>query len=367
MMQSENRLREFIREVLETNGAVVESSGEDSMEALLPPELSRRTSFREHEKFYFNSERAADDGKVITFQTGLLESFGPFFQDRGLLAHLAMPKGYLKSAGFQEALEERITLRNGVFRFQHSIEKRISYLFVNFLYTAVSEDKKEGIFQQGINEYTLAGCDWPRAADAMAAEETHEWEERHSPEESLKRICALAKSKARTVLTDFTKKLNHHLNRDIRRLHEYYETIAGEIQKKIDKKGLAGPEKEKELSRIEATRGESRRKILDQRDRYKLRIELRPVNAARLIAPVAVISASVHRKKNSRQVEFIWNPYQKKVEPLGCESCHAPSCSFTLCDDRAHMLCDACAKCGGAAKFHCGVCFPGKRRAQPRP
>jgi len=62
--------------------------------------------------------------------------------------------------------------------------------------------------------------------------EIPDWEQPHFPEESLKRIYAAAKSRGRVVLADFTKKLNHHLNRDIRRLHDYYETIAGEIQKR---------------------------------------------------------------------------------------------------------------------------------------
>ncbi len=359
-MSHENRLQQFVQELLELNGAVVERPRENIMEVVFPPELAKKSSFEEYEKFYFDGETAAEDGKLITYQTDIFDSFRPMLQGRGLYTQLAVSTDYLKSSGFKEAIEESMVFTNGIFRFQKAEEKKISYLFVNFLYTAVSEDKKEGIFQQGINEYTLAGCEWPVPAEGPGVEGSVTWARKHPMEETFKRVSIIARSRVLKVLEDFKKRLNHYWNRDIRRLNEYYGTLIDEIQKKIIKKNLDGPKKEKELSRIQAAKNELKRKIRNQKDRYRLRVELHPINAIRIISPTVALSVTLHRKKKSREVEFVWNPFQKMVEPLSCESCYTPIRVFSLCDDRLHTLCKVCASCDICGKFHCRVCFPGR-------
>ena len=394
-MDSSNRLQTFVRELFEMNNAVVESPRDDILEVLLPANIYKNTPFNEYEKFYFDGEKAGDKGKLISFHTDVFDSFYQMLDGRGYAGLVELPKGYLKSSGFEQAVEERLVFTNGIFHFQKREEKKVSYLFVNFLYTAVSEDKKEGIVQQAVNEYTMAGIDWPCPLSEIETESppiksiiTHSikrpgghdqielplWKtnEKTSPKnkflqdniikKSLQRASLIVQNKVRGLLVDFEKKLNHHLNRDIKRLNDYYGTIESEIRKKIVKKNLTGPEKEKELSRIEATRKELGRKVNDQKDRYKMKIELQPINVLRVEATVNVLSLTLHRKKQSREVDFVWNPFLKQVEPLSCESCFVPITVLTFCDDSVHIICRNCATCRRCGKLNCRVCSQKKCR-----
>lgn len=362
-MDSSDRLQKFVRELFEMNNAVVESPQDDILEVLLPSDIYKNTPFNEYEKFYFDSEKAGDKGKFISFHTDIFDSFYQMLGSRGYAGLVDLPKGHLKSSGFEQAVEERLVFTNGIFRFQKREEKKISYLFVNFLYTAVSDDKKEGIVQQAVNEYTMAGIDWPCPVSKIETESPPiKSIITHSVKESIQRASLIVQNKTRGLLVDFEKKLNHYLNRDIQRLNDYYGTIESEIRKKITKKNLTGAEKEKELSRIEATRKELSRKVNDQKDRYRMRIELQPINVLRVAATVIVLSLTLHRKKQSREVDFIWNPFLKQVEPLSCESCFTPTTVFSFCDDRVHIICRSCATCRRCGKFNCRVCSPKKCR-----
>lgn len=356
-MDSSNRLQKFVRELFELNNAVVETPQDDVLEVLLPSDIYKNIPFNEYEKFYFDGERAGDSGKLISFHTDVFDSFYQMLGGKGYAGLVELSKEYLKSSGFEQAIEERLVFTNGIFRFQKGEEKKISYLFVNFLYTAVSDDKKEGIVQQAVNEYTMAGIDWPCPLSKIETESHPEKRiMTHSVKESLQRASLIVQNKTRGLLVDFEKKLNHYLNRDIQRLNDYYGTIETEIRKKIVKKNLTGTEKEKELSRIKATRNELSRKIRDQKDRYRMRIELRPINVLRATATVVVLSLTLHRKNQTREVSFVWNPFLKQVEPPGCESCFTPCTVFSFCDDRVHIICRNCATCRCCGKLNCRVC-----------
>lgn len=360
-MDSSNRLQKFVRELFEINNAVVETPHDDVLEVLLPVEVYNKTPFKEYEKFYFDSEKAGDKGKLISFHTDVFDSFYQMLGGRGYAGLVELPEGHLKSLGLEQAVKESLVFTNGIFRFQKREEKKISYLFVNFLYTAVSDDKKEGIVQQVVNEYTLAGIDWSCPLSKIETENpSGERIIAHSVKEPLQRASLIVQNKVRGLLVDFEKKLNHYLNRDIQRLNDYYGTIESEIRKKIVKKNLTKTEKEKELSRVKATRNELSRKVRDQKDRYKMRIELQPINVLRVAATVIVLSLTLHRKKQSREVDFIWNPFLKQVEPLSCESCFVPTKVFTFCDDMVHIICRNCATCKRCGKLNCRVCSQNK-------
>lgn len=362
-MASLDRLQSFLKGLFELNNAIVENPKDDVLEVLLPPALYKNTPFNEYERFYFNGDLREDGGKFISYHTDIFDSFSSMLGSRGYISIGELPVTYLKNTGFEEAIENRLVFTNGIFRFQKGEEKKISYLFINFSYTAVSEDKKEGIVQQAVNEYTMASIDWPCPVSKI---ETGRPSEKSIMPLSIKgpfqRASITVQNKVSGLLVEFEKKLNHHLNRDILRLNDYYGTIESEIRKKIKKKNLTGKEKEKELSRIEATRSELKRKIRDQKDRYKMRVELQPINILRVVTPVMVLSLTLHRKKQPRKVDFVWNPFLKQIEPLSCESCFAPTTVFSFCDDKVHMICKNCESCHYCGKFNCKVCSPDKCR-----
>ncbi len=146
---------------------------------------------------------------------------------------------------------------------------------------------------------------------------------------------------AREIFHDFINNLNRRLERDLTRLQQYYLTLAGEIEKRLQKKGHDPEERERAFSRLEATKTDYFKKIRDARDKYALEIVIEPVSALRLELPVTILSVILQRRKESRLVSIPVNPVTRHLESLVCEKCREPVLNFHLCD-ALHILCPTC-------------------------
>ena len=177
-------------------------------------------------------------------------------------------------------------------------------------------------------------------------------------------------------LKDFVRSLERRLNRDTRRVYEYYETLKKETELAIWKKTRTHTEdktiKDDAIERLrtkhDAIESERNWKIQDLISRYALSIQIEPVYAIRIETPVSLYLINIKRRLASRQFPVTYNPLTRHLDPLPCESCFHPKGACYICDDRLHIVCAGCfSTCPDCSKQYCHVCnsaCPKCRKAQ---
>jgi hypothetical protein len=377
----ENRLFHFIKNGLENHGAIVYKSAEDLIETLIPHDLAENMGLREDQQFSLGSACQNNLGvENISYNSETLGKFSILIDNAGFFSSLGSKDLYLKQKGLEKTVSKKISFLNSSQRYLQKREIHNSYLMFNFKYTAISEEKQEGILPVLINEHTLASLPDPKEFKAALEENLQPILSTEDIPISLlesqplnlvsQRACGVAKVRIRKILADFERSLSIRMKRDIERLTEYYQMIIRQIEKKIQKRQLTAEDKEKEKSRIKATQLELKKKIHGQRKRYSLKIQVDLINVLRIFIPVICLEYEVYRKKAKKNLTLIWNPLMKDLELPTCECCFNDAGGFFLCDEHQHLL---CAKCYGACiscqKQYCRICYPQKcpRCSSPSP
>ena len=245
------------------SGCLVEEN-ENLLEVLMPQEIAQRLGFNEHQILYFTPQ-AEKEGEFISYGSEVLDSISQLIADKGYFCEVHLPRLYLKKERIEEIISRKLSLANSILKASWVKERPVSYLIFNFKYSAVSEEKKEGIISTVVNELTLASPNEMINVilKGYYEENSEGWEveERRSLEEIFMAACKNAKEKIRREISDFERSLNRRLNKDVARLEEYYRTLREEIEGRIQKRGLIGEELERELAKIRAINLELERKI----------------------------------------------------------------------------------------------------------
>jgi hypothetical protein len=357
------QLIDTISDILELSGAAVERNRQ-SLEALLPPETARALQLPEHAVLCFNQQAQNAGSELVTYQSELVDRMFGLMQNKGLVAVIKVADQHLKQ-GRATAAESRFTVCNGLLKALGAVERRLIYACVNFKYTAVSDEKREGFVYAVINEHTLSSV--PGLVSQLQMTTYSEGEGYVGMEtQPFKEVYAAACRQAHTLLcselADFQRSLLRRSQRDVARLNEYYKSLIDEIHRKIAKRHVAGAgtEREDQEARIRATELERSRKIADVHAKYAIKVEVEPISLLRINLPVMVVTAEVRWRKLAREVFLVWNPLLKEFEALPCESCGGGLYAIQLCEDKLHMLCRACSQCEGCQRSLCHRCHPGK-------
>ncbi len=352
-------LKSLVREVLEIGGCLVEETG-DLLEVVMTPEVAGKLGLKEHERFYFSPHEGGNGG-FISYSSEILDNVSQLMEDKGHFCKAHLPRLYLKKERPDEIISRRLFLANSVLRSSRAAERTVSYLILNFRYSAVSEEKKEGIIPVVVNELTLTS---PGEANALLkghhGESPVEWrvEVRRPLEEVFRVACRIAEHEIRQDIADFVRRLNRRLNKDVVRLEEYYGTLKEEVVGRIQKRGLVGDDEERELSKARAVDIELQRKIREQQDRYSIRVNVELLNVIRVTMLALVISARLRRKDKEKVLELVWNPLLKELERPLCEGCFTSTDTLYLCDKELHHLCPRCHECPSCHKTVCRACYP---------
>ena len=352
-------LKSLIRGALEVSGCLVED-GKDYLEVLVPQEIAARIGMGEHQLLYFGPQKEGD-GEFISYSSEILDNISQLIQDKGLFCKTNLPHLYLKREGLGEAISRKLSFLNSTYRLKQVGQRLVSYLVFHFKYSAISEEKKEGIVPVVINEMTLASP--KEMTNALKSYYEESLEEREAKggrplEEIYSAACKIAAREIRQDAADFERGLNRRLNKDVARLKEYYGALKEEVQEVIRKRELLGEEKERELSKLKAIDMELNRKIKDQQDRYSLKVNVSLVNAMRIMMPASVITLRVKRKDKEKDLLLTWNPLLKELESPVCERCFDTLKELYLCDEKLHCLCPQCHDCPSCYKAVCRVCHP---------
>jgi len=366
MSDSSNRFRNFAAQLLEHEGALVEPIEPQGLEAMLPGNLQQALSAPEFLRLGFAAELPGGAARA-SLESDWLERFGRLLDERGQRLKFAVNSAVPPLGHVERMVEHNVVLQNAVYRLSQIEPAWTRYLIFVFRYTAISDEKREGVIKFGINLTNGSAIDpiadqlLAAALDEGATETVTKPAASQLPAdwtaERLKRAVTRALPiRVRAHLNQFVNGMQRRLDRDLERLHEYFSGLREESWRKLKKqKGDAA----RERLRIEAAEREYQAKVSDLKQKYDLRVNIEPVQTLELISQVQRVTLVVKRRKGERKLALDWNPIARQLDPPPCEWSFVAEGSRVVCDDQLHVVSPAghapCPQCG---KEYCRVCSP---------
>lgn len=365
MNDSATRFRDFAATALETRGALVERIEPQGLEALLPERLQESLASGELLRLSFGTDSPAGAVRA-SLESDWLERFGSLLAERGRTLRLALSAPPGAPSDPQRLLSRSITLANAVYRSTGVTHAWTRYLILVFRYSAVSDEKREGVIKLGVNLRNWSSIDgfvdellgYALDPDSLATLVPAPRD--LPPDPPPARLDAHLRGALPTLIEQhmslFLQGLQRRLDRDLGRVFDYYNGLRSESIKKLQK---AKVDAARERLRLEAVTREYHAQIADLRQKYELRVTVELSQALDLAMPVEQLDLVINRRKGERRLSLAWNPLVRRLEPLPCEWGDASAPVRIVCDDALHLISPAggapCQECG---KEYCRACHP---------
>jgi hypothetical protein len=370
-----SELRDFVADLMERKGAIVEALGPDALAVLAPAPVRTQMGWPELAQLGFGTERP-HGAIAIGLEGDWLDRFGALLEDKGRWSEREVRLAAVAAPGDPERMLERVLdLPNAVWRFQGMSAATTRCVMLAFRFTAVSDEKREGLISLGFNLGTGAVVSDILARLRPVLAQMAEW---HVPDPLTRRaagpgwsaatlqarLAPLLDRQVRDSLEPFLRAMRRRLERDRDRVHAYHDDLRGASLKRLvalaQAKGeRAEADRRRERLRIEAIEREYRAKLDDLRRNYALRVTVEWVQALDLYVPVQRFDVLIRRRKGERAIRLDWHPLVKTAEPLLCEAGLGLDRVRLVCDDKLHLTEPAgqapCAACG---KPFCRACHP---------
>lgn len=323
-------LLEALAQVITISEGIAEFNQDDVLEAALPSSVAKVLGVPD--SVTFSTSAGQRDCTFVSYNSEIFQRCETLLGDVGRFVSLAVQyQGYLKQSGFEKLINETLILHNGLLKVGQATPTWTPYCCFNVAYTAESDEKRLGLVSFWLNGLTLV----PRVSIGNAL--FWESDRIRVPEDlelDISTLVPLSQEVARIAidseLAPWFHSLERKLNRDQRRLTDYYQSIIQEIHNKCQKKKLEGEAKDKEMSRIDATQLELNRKLTDLQQRSALSISAEIHSVMVVWLQTVQIEVELVRKKNKRNVIAVYNPYTQIIEPWRCELTNQPVQDFVL-------------------------------------
>jgi hypothetical protein len=369
-----SNLQAFVADLLERRGAAVENREPDRLEVLAPAALQRQLGWPEFAHLNFGTQRSK--GTIaIGLEGDWLERFGALLADQGRWSERELrPSTPPPPPGDPErVLDRALDLPNAVWRLQGMSTTWTRCLMLAFRFTAVSDEKREGLISLGFNlttgavindilarlRPTLAQAEWHVPAAATKRVARAGWSEATLAS----RLDALLDGQVRESVEPFLRAMRRRLERDRNRVHAYHDELRRASLKRLETLARAEGERaqadrRRETLRVEAIEREYRVKLDDLRRNYALRVTVEWIQALDLYVPVHRFDVLIRRRKGERLIQLDWHPLVKAAEPPLCEAGLGRDRVRFVCDDKLHLTDPSgqapCVSCG---KPFCRACL----------
>jgi len=382
--------RDFVADLLDREGAIVEPVEPDGLDVLAPEPLRAAMGWPELARLGFGAQ-LPPDAMPIGLEGDWLDRFGALLGDRGRLAErqLVPPGPVTPPSDPERRLEAALDLRNAIWRLRDAKPAWTRCLLLAFRYTATSDERREGLIWLGFNTATgamleddmvgrlrhlLAGdMEWRAPDPAVRSEAGSGSDTSMLTERTRARLDHLV----RRDLDPFLRAMRRRLDRDCGRVHVYHADLRRDALTKLaalesvtgDK---AEADRKRERMRVVAIEREYAGKLDDLRHNYALRVTVDWVQGLVLFAPVHRYEILIRRRKGERIVVVDWHPATRMMEPPLCDWGLGLERARLVCDDHLHLTDLAgqapCLSCGRAWCRAChGPTCPRCRRTAASP
>ncbi len=343
-MDCDERLRKLVLCFVNHKGGAAEPTEGEGLRVLLPPELAEALGV---------SEESVLGGTEIPLVYGspVLDRIIRQVTSHVPVVYALIQPPYLKKAGFGQILSRDISFPNARVMITGTAEARTTYMVLTVHYLALSDERREGHLNIAIQERT--GANVPKLLDAWSGHAPVFLDPGkipmhfpHQMDDPIKMAFESAKAVAEEALQDFLESMKRRLRRDIRNIREYYSTMAREMSEGLSHSSLGEQQKEERRAKIAQLPLEAGRKIEDMRQKYQVRIMLRPSVAIRILIDVVQVMVKLQYRKASREINLFWNPVTQAIDPIACEGC-GKTISTAYCRKEEGGIRVICRLCNG--------------------
>jgi hypothetical protein len=368
-------LREFVADLLEREGAAVERIEPEGLEVLAPPDLQRELQLPELVRLGFGAE-LPQGARRVTLESDWMERLERLLGERGRWQHVIPDIANPPPSDPERSLAHAVELFNATYRLDKVIPAWTRYWILTFRYTALSEEKRDGLLQVSFNLATGSTLDDPvdalmdLAADPavshhagvpLGVQPPPPWDATR-----LKRVLGRALPlRILHRLAAFLQGMRRRQERDLARLYDYHSDLRREALAKLavlEQKGAKSrDEGERERLRLAAIAREYEAKMNDLRQKYAMSIEAQWVQTLDLTMPVQRFEVLIRRRKGERRLSLDWNPWTRRLEQPPCEYSFTWERPRLVCDEALHLVSPAAhGACPGCARDFCRACHPQK-------
>lgn len=369
MSESSGIFRDFAARLLDYEGVLVEPIEPVGLELLVPAPLAKALQIPEFARLGFAAELPADAERV-GLESDWLERFGHLLGERGQTASVRLPFALPQLMTPERAVEHTLSLQNAVYRVTGVLPAWTRYLIILFRVTAFSDEKREGVIKLGFNlsngstldaivdELLAFAIETAGVNDALPTQARlpPDW----TPAELKSRVARALPERIETHLAPFLKGMQGRLDRDLRRVHGYFNDLRMESLLRLQRKlTVAETETAHERLRLEAIAREYDAKVADLQQKYALRVDVAWSQTLEVVMPVQRVEILIRRRKGERKITLDWNPLARRLDVPPCEWSYTQSAVRMACDDRLHLISPAShAPCASCAKAYCRACHP---------
>jgi hypothetical protein len=362
-----SRLQAFAADLLKREGALVEAIDPEGIEVLAPESLQRALGIPDLCRLGFGAT-LPEGAQRVGIETDWLDRFARVIGDRGRCATRVARPSNPPLGGIERLLEHELALPNATYRLRGVAVAWTRYLILDFRFTAVSDEKREGLVKLGVNLATAAILDGmlerllmrleTEPADASlpkGVDLPHPW----ARERVLDLVRRSLPARLTHQLDPFARSLERRLARDEARLYVYHDRLFQDVMGRMAAMAQSNDRRRREQERREAIEREYRARLDDLRRKYALRVTAEWVQTLEIDMPVQRLELLVRRRKAERLLRLDWNPLARRLEPLPCAFGDPAARSRLVCDDELHLVTSAgLAACAGCGKVYCRACHP---------
>ncbi len=334
----EDRLRGFACRLFQRCGAEVDWPAEGEGLALLPTEVAKTLRCLEMLPLAADGESPLP----VNLSCDFLDRVEPLVWAEPPVVDLRITEAYLKRAHMAEPVARAFTWLNASVRVQASEPARTEYHTWYFLATLDSADRWQQVVRVSVNASTGAQAQLPDMLDGGAALAESAAGATEHPSTRLAAVRA-ALGKVQTDSRAFVERLEGRLERDRKRLQDYYRALLrGDGRRSRKQRGEQDPAQRE--AKAKAVQLELRRKLAELDERYVCRVDLTPLALVRTDCPALAVHCHVLRRSAARKITLFWNPLSKELEPLSCSRCGVSTFSLAFSDEKVDALCAACQR-----------------------
>jgi hypothetical protein len=335
-------LLSFSVQVLERHGGLVEQRDEYLL-SLLPGPLARSLELPEE-------ARLGGEGFPLLYGSPVLDKLIHLATREVPVVYGQAEVSYLKKEGFEKLMEQDLRFQDGQIRMVNRAEARTTYLLLSAHFVALSDERKEGLVRMGVHE--ASGALIPELEESLKNFPVQYFEPGHTPphfplrlEKTISSALHGARAQAEAQLAEFFSSMQRRLRRDVRNTREYYEALKREMEDNLKNPNLADGQRQERRSKIEALPREMGSKIADLEHKYRVQVTLTACAAMRILVPVVQVGVLLRYRKSQRELQVIWNPLTRRLDPLTCEDCQGTMRGIIPRDQgpRVLLLCPPCA------------------------
>jgi hypothetical protein len=348
-------VREFLMRSLSAAGGVVEEAP-GGLEALLPAHVAARLGLAEELRIQLDSTPASAGAADGRLGSPFLERLVAARLENAPFAAVALPAELPRSlspnlpallnavrAGDAEAARTPARFLATELRLVLQGEELRSTL--HSLTVRLEDGARVRTFRVG-DSYPVATAPLDDRERRNAVQAIGSWIRREGP----------------GVLSSALETLRRRALRDLERMAEFYASLDVEMVKAAER--ARSPE---ERSRRLAKRAALPTDLAQRRE--QLRARMRPRLAARMVAATLIETEverfviPVRRRTNEGKVTVVCRAADGAFEGPRCAGCGIQTLRFFLCDERLHVLCEACGQAGRLDAARCPACC----RRDPHP